>query len=63
MPLRWTAALRVGASAAEARATDGSTGLIGLIDELFVYGAALTTGELDYIYRAAQVSTLAGTIM
>lgn len=48
--------LRIGAGGDPIGAGDGSTGLVGFIDEVFVYGTALTVDELDYIYRAAQVS-------
>lgn len=47
--------LRVGAGYSATGAEDGSTGFIGVIDEAFVYGTALTVDELDYLYRAAQV--------
>lgn len=47
--------LRVGAGYSATGAADGSTGFIGVIDEVFVYGTALTVDELDYLYRAAQV--------
>lgn len=48
-------ALRVGAGASAMGATDGKTGLIGFVDELFVYGTALSVDELDFLYGAAQV--------
>lgn len=47
--------LRVGAGYSATGAADGGTGFIGIIDEAFVYGTALTVDELDYLYRAAQV--------
>lgn len=47
--------LRFGAGYSATGAADGSTGFIGVIDEAFVYGTALTVDELDYLYRAAQV--------
>lgn len=49
--------LRVGAGYSATAAADGSTGFIGIIDEAFVYGTALTVDELDYLYHAAQVIT------
>lgn len=52
--------LRIGAGGDTTGAGDGSTGLVGFIDEVFVYGTALTVDELDYIYRAAQVSVRRG---
>lgn len=48
-------ALRIGAGGTVAGAADGGTGFIGLIDEAFIYGAALTLDELDFLFRAAQV--------
>lgn len=48
-------ALRFGAGRSVDAAADGSTGFVGLIDEAFVYGTALTVDELTYIYGAAQV--------
>lgn len=51
----FSTALRVGAGPSVVGATDGSTGFIGVIDEAFVYGTALSVDELDYLYRAAQV--------
>lgn len=48
-------ALRIGAGDTVKDATDGTTGLIGIIDEAFVYGTALTVDELDYLFQAAQV--------
>lgn len=48
-------ALRIGAGDAVKDATDGTTGIIGIVDEAFVYGTALTVDELDYLFQAAQV--------
>lgn len=50
------AALRIGAGDTVKDATDGSTGIIGIVDEAFVYGTALTVDELDYLFQAAQVT-------
>lgn len=47
--------LRVGAGRTAVNSTDGSTGLVAVVDEVFVYGTTLTTDELEYLYRAAQV--------
>lgn len=47
--------LRVGAGRTAVNSTDGSTGLIAVVDEVFVYGTTLTTDELGYLYKAAQV--------
>ena len=47
--------LRIGAGYSATGVEDGSTGFIGVIDEAFVYGTALTVHELVYLYRAAQV--------
>lgn len=51
----FSTALRVGAGPSVVGAADGSTGFIGVVDEAFVYGTALSVDELDYLYRAAQV--------
>lgn len=51
----FSTSLRVGAGPSVMGAADGSTGFIGYIDEVFVYGTALSVGELDYLYHAAQV--------
>lgn len=56
----FSSGLRIGAGGDPIGAGDGSTGLVGFIDEVFVYGTALTVDELDYIYRAAQVSVRTG---
>lgn len=50
-------ALRVGAGPSLLGAAEGSTGIIGFIDEAFVYGTALSVDELDYLYSAAQVES------
>lgn len=50
------AMFRIGAGPGAAGAVDGSSGLVGYVDEVFVYGTALTVDELDYLYRAAQVN-------
>lgn len=47
--------LRIGAGPSLLGAAEGSTGFIGFIDEAFVYGAALSVDELDYLYHSAQV--------
>ena len=52
----FSTSLRIGAGPSAVGAADGSTGFIGFIDEVFVYGTALSVDELDYLYRAAQVS-------
>lgn len=51
----FSTSLRVGAGPSVVRAADGSTGFIGIVDEAFVYGTALSVDELDYLYHAAQV--------
>lgn len=51
----FSTALRIGAGPGAVGARGGSTGFIGVVDEAFVYGAALSVEELDYLYRAAQV--------
>lgn len=56
----FSTSLRIGAGPRAAGAADGSTGFIGFVDEVFVYGTALSVDELDYLYRAAQVSRLLG---
>lgn len=51
----FSTALRIGAGPGVGGATDGSTGFVGVVDEAFVYGEALSVEELDYLYHAAQV--------
>lgn len=51
--LALVAGMRIGAGPDGAE--EGSTGLIAVVDEAFVYGASLTVEELDYLYGAAQV--------
>lgn len=48
-------ALRIGAGHSSMDAGDGNTGIVGFVDEVFVYGTALSVDELDYLYHAAQV--------
>lgn len=57
---QFSTALRIGAGPRAVAAGDGSTGLIGFVDEVFVYGTALSVDELDYLYRAAQVTSTEG---
>lgn len=47
--------LRIGAGGDTKGSSDGSTGLVAIVDEIFVYGTALAVDELDFLYRAAQV--------
>lgn len=51
----FSTALRVGAGPSVVGASEGTTGFIGIVDEAFVYGTALSVDELDYLYRAQQV--------
>lgn len=51
----FSTALRVGAGPSVVGASDGTTGFVGIVDEVFVYGTALNMDELDYLFRAQQV--------
>lgn len=53
----FSTSLRVGAGPSLLGAAEGSTGFVGLIDEAFVYGTALSVDELDYLYSTAQVES------
>ena len=53
--------LRIGAGGTAGGAADGSTGIIGIVDEAFVYSTALKVDELDYIFETAQVTGMSET--